>query len=190
MIAHDNPLFLAGYKGDPTVSWLKGYGDKSPTWCNAYAAYSLYLFSGDTDLMNSGADASNMGNFRDPTTGWTAGVPEQLSFVKDSENGWTKVTAEEAQNYANQGKFAVGIAVIPKVDSKGNSYNDRHIAVVSPGEGKTTNGVFYPAVGQEGGYSTKYNEYNNLLYGVTSRGTFSNSWTATDFKKVEFYVKL
>jgi hypothetical protein len=177
MIAHDNPNFLAGYKGDPTVSWLQGYDDKHPTWCNAYAAYALYLFSGDKDLMNSGADASKMGNFRDPTTGWTLRVTDQINAVKDPSSGWTKVTAEEAQNYANNGKFVVGV-------------EPTHIAVVAPGEGQWRNGVFYPAVGQEGGFSKKYNEYNNLLQGVTDRGTMNHSWTASDFKKVEFYVKL
>ncbi len=187
MIAHYNLNFLAGFKGIPTVDWLKNFAAKSPTWCNAYAAYALYLFSGNKELMNEKADPTKMGNFRDPTKGWTLTVPGQLEVIKSK---WTKITAIEAQEYANHGKFAVGIAIIPKVDSKGNHYSDEHIAVVAPGEHKTVNGVFYPAVGQEGGFSTKYNEYNDLLQGITGRGTMDYSWTSTDFNKVEFYVKL
>jgi RHS repeat-associated protein len=170
MIAHDNPDFVAGFKGSPPLKDLQGLDAQHPTWCNAYAAYSLYLFSGDKELMNSKADASTMGNFRDPTKGWTLTVSDEMKVIKDPKNGWKEVTAQEAQNYANNGKYVVGI-------------EPTHVAVVSPGEGTTNKlGAFTPAVGQEG--------RSNLLYGVTDKGTMANAWMADDYKNVKFYVKL
>jgi RHS repeat-associated protein len=178
-IAHDNPDFVAGFKGDPAKwpKWVKDakYDDKHPTWCNAYAAYALYLFSGDKDLMSSNADPAKFKNFSDPTAGWPGPnwcLPcgEQKSVVSDPKSGWKEVTAQEAQKLANEGKFAIAI-------------EPSHIAVVSPGEGTTNKlGAFCPAVGQEG--------KSNLLYGVTNKGTMANSWVADDYKSVKFYVKL
>ena len=163
-VTHDNPNFNAGYKGDPP----KDLPNEDPTWCNAYISYSYYLFTGSTELMGEGADPAKHNNFVDPTSGWTIGVSKQMKVM---EEGWVKVdTPEEAQAYANQGKFVVGI-------------EPSHVAGVSPGSGLThqANKLFFPSVAQQG--------RNRYLYGQTEREYMNWSWTVKSYKSVVFYVK-
>lgn len=66
--------------------------------------------------------------------GWQAGNGEKA--------GWSEVTAEEAQELANNGQPVVAVAYNPAWRG--------HIAFVMPGEGITIDNVFYPVLANAG----------------------------------------
>lgn len=133
------------------------------TYCNQYAGYVYYLYTGSTQLINNGGKSLIQ----------TLNVAGQIGVVKASDSGWSKVNSgETAQNLANQGKFI--IAVTPD-----------HIAVIMPGEGVMGYGKYYsPAIAQQGA--------SKLLYGVTFKnginsGTLNYAWGPDAIGKVEYY---
>jgi hypothetical protein len=95
---------------------------KPATWCNAYAAYVLWLYTGSKDLMR-GQSETISGNFRDPLVfykqgkndWWTLSASEiytKLGKIAKVKNGdWEEVTdRQRAQDLADSGKFVVGIS--------------------------------------------------------------------------------
>lgn len=186
LIAYQNPNYSKGYtgKGKPTNDDI--------TWCNAFAADVLYLWSGSTDLMGSWVDGDNpekYGNFVDPTVGgWTITTAnsehkEDQKRVLNNKTKFKEVTggARSAQDLANKGKFVVG-------------FDDGHIAIVMAGDGVTnkTTGVFFPFAAQAGnnnfvnGVEATATRRNGTTY-TKSEWSFANSWGADDYANVKFY---
>ncbi len=85
--------------------------------------------------------------------------------------GWREVSAQEAQNLANQGYSVVASTPI-------------HIAVVIPGEGSSTNDVFYPTVAQNGSnntsaYNPSFNYQNPRYFAYKDQNNYKFTQTST-----------
>lgn len=186
MIAHDNTNFNPETIGGTNV-----------TWCNAYAAYTLWLFNGSKALMQPGSDPSKFDNFRDPFVSsrsdyWT------LPTVTDEKNAKGEkyldirdvLTGEKFKEVANindanklalEGKFVVGftpghILIIVGCLEKPREANYR----VARGVDEFKPGLVV-AVGQQGN--------SNLLYGVSvKQGTTVNAYLYPDYKEAKYYV--
>jgi hypothetical protein len=186
MIAHDNTNF-----NPETIN------GNSVTWCNAYAAYALWLFNGSTALMQPGADPSKFGNFRDPydssrgSSYWTLPTNtddknskgQKFLDIQDVLSGdkFDEVAnITDANKLALEGKFVVAftpghILTIVGCLEKPMDVNYR----VAKGADEFKKGQAL-AVGQQG--------RSSLLYGVTSKGTMVNAYLYPDYAEVKYYV--
>ncbi len=186
MIAHDNTNF-----NPETI------GGTSVTWCNAYAAYTLWLFNDSKALMQPGSDPSKFDNFRDPFVSnrsayWTLPTitdeknakGEKYLDIRDVLTGdkFKEVASiNDANKLALEGKFVVGftlghILIILGCLEKPIEANYR----VARGVDEFKPGLAV-AVGQQGN--------SNLLYGVSVKGgTTVNAYLHPDYTKVKYYV--
>jgi rubrerythrin len=148
----------------------------SRTYCNAYAAYTNYLYTGSTEMMTMyGKTAADYGYFRDKTrmdwTGMGSGAQGDY-FTAQKWQKMTYVEGADIQSLANRGRliFAVG---------------DGHIAVVSPGKYLGRNDVNYPAIGQQGASKLLYNRSSD-----PGKWYMNWGWKPTSYKsQVDFYMK-
>lgn len=165
LVAYQNPNYdkvKVGRNADGT--------DKFDTYCNAFAADVLYLWSGSTELMASDATPEKYGNFVEKgnwiiiTATDKPGVQDQKKVLNNDKKFKNLGNdAHKAQDSANVGKFVVG-------------FDDGHIAVVVAGEGYIRDSIFYPYAAQQGS--------NKFVNGVYTTITYRNGYTDEGKKMV------
>jgi len=108
----------------------------SVTYCNIYASDVTKALGVPIPRWENGekVDANRIYNW----------LQEPLA---QEELGWKEITAEEAQQLANQGIPTV--ATTPRYAVSGGTMPG-HIAMIIPGNGETIDGVFYPSSAQAG----------------------------------------
>jgi len=185
-VGYTNRILDAGSKV------LPGSTEKS-TFCNMFAAYVTYLYTGSTALMGTyrGGELvafdktpAEVGYFRDPKTAYLWGYMSvsssnpmnQMKYFQD--NHYQTLTVADGlkiQELANRGILVY--AVTPD-----------HIALVSPGEGvySEKKKLYRPAVAQQG--------RSRLLTDVTFKDGLAvhmgYAWRSSTYERVIFYYKL